>query len=1039
MAPTAPAEFGSASSRELLNSIRAAPDGTPYSLLQLRGWDVPQDLELFFCRRTYTTIQIRVKVRGPAGVEYEYSTCPKDTQKGVFSLQCQRSAHHLQVKVQPTLGLGKLLPSLVDGATVAEQDLHSKKLVALVGLYHLLAAFHRDPTLDSVPLASTQRGATKHVHLLVEEGSMLQACLAACDGILAPSAAQRPDALRLMYPERPRTRGILLKALLELKMLIIDRAFHERKALDSLSGSHAAPFRAVMAELEKDCLPGGVQAQYLDAEASAATLQRLVLGSTSAPPAGEASAANGHPQPGAPTSSNGKTSSGPSASAAPSTGERHTNGSASNKSAPPRDLASVVDECVSDCKTAVSRLQEFGIFDFKPPLAAVGHPGQALTFKMQYNRIVREAVKGFLFEECAQQHTLERAQELLREQWTKPDALLVAKFPNSQSLRTAVQEWANAFEDTFTQLTEESERVGKSWSSNSSGFVGLQNCGDNLCASNSLLQLLFSVRPLREAVCELPDAAASPPVEPVHGHVEAEAVPSRLDEATQLMKGLRRLFLEMSEASGRTSASSRDVAVVLQGGEIGEQQDCDEILHRLSALVQDGLSHEQGAPFGRLQQVFRRAFLGATRELRAKRGAGGAAEEEQPFFEPVTQVTDYDNQDPSCKEFLSIPVQQDNRTLAQALDDFTGWAATGGQDVAFTQDVFRTLPPFLCFASRQVSAFDWEETLNLTRFVAPQSIGMQRNHYETSQARQQVNSLREALHHITAAANSLDGAASLSGARFTPVLQDEASQIHAGKARIQSALSQVEERIQQLEEARGDGFEDPPLLQFLSGAVGETTVNQVVTGLLGVDTVKKLSDLALETGGKESDTLSQLVQGEALKPDEAEAILSRLMKRWNDQHAELYEVHAVVCYQGAGLVGHYICFIRQADGGYVCFDDERVTLHGSTALVKEEIAQRGSDAFPASVRMLVYRRIGPHAEEPIQIAAESNAGSSASSAGDAAVAVAAGATAGVKRPFNPYAAAAGGEAASKKSPAPSSGKGKGRKAAGGDAKRQRGE
>lgn len=106
-------------------------------------------------------------------------------------------------------------------------------------------------------------------------------------------------------------------------------------------------------------------------------------------------------------------------------------------------------------------------------------------------------------------------------------------------------------------------------------------------------------------------------------------------------------------------------------------------------------------------------------------------------------------------------------------------------------------------------------------------------------------------------------------------------------------------------------------------------------------------------------------------------------------------MHAVLVYQGAGQFGHYVCFIRQADGAFLCFDDETVTEHQDAASVKAAIVERGSDlrehevaapipqdSLPASERVVVYRRRGAKAGEPLELpgpeapapAAESGAG-----------------------------------------------------------------
>mmetsp|Transcript_49738 Transcript_49738/g.148528 ORF Transcript_49738/g.148528 Transcript_49738/m.148528 type:complete len:116 (+) Transcript_49738:289-636(+) len=79
----------------------------------------------------------------------------------------------------------------------------------------------------------------------------------------------------------------------------------------------------------------------------------------------------------------------------------------------------------------------------------------------------------------------------------------------------------------------------------------------------------------------------------------------------------------------------------------------------------------------------------------------------------------------------------------------------------------------------------------------------------------------------------------------------------------------------------------------------------------------------------------------------------------------MYDVYAMVVYQGTGHAGHYVAYVRQSDGAFLCFDDEHVTEHARASAVRSDIAERGSEAYPASVRMVVYHRRGTAGGEPV--------------------------------------------------------------------------
>merc|ERR1712232_421362 len=157
--------------------------------------------------------------------------------------------------------------------------------------------------------------------------------------------------------------------------------------------------------------------------------------------------------------------------------------------------------------------------------------------------------------------------------------------------------------------------------------------------------------------------------------------------------------------------------------------------------------------------------------------------------------------------------------------------------------------------------------------------------------------------------------------------------------------------LREVEERLGDGLEEPALTDFLAGIVERQVVEEKVRGVLGVNTLKKLSDVVIGPDGSE-DVLVDL----GLDKDHVKAIVQKLKERAAKLQEHMYDVHAVVVYIGRGMVGHYISFIRQPDGAFFCFDDESVSRVPTVAALREKIATLGSEAEPASLRTLIYRR-----------------------------------------------------------------------------------
>lgn len=759
------------------------------------GDSVPDDARIWFCKNTFNVVQVRTKTFVP-GVVHEYDASPESVnlkEGGVYNLKCKRCAHDLQIKKIPKLGMLELVPPPPWG-TPEEVDAMFRKLLAVTGLFFMVREFVRDPTREEAPLEPKAAGSTECVARMAAEGAALQMFLARCS-VFTQSAESKIPKVRLLDGAKPRTRGILLKALLELKMLIVIVVEHLQKDESPFTDRQLADWTNFQIKIHEDCLLGGVEAQYRPLGPSWDELKALVVG------------------PGA----------------------------------LPKPKA--------------------------PPLRA----------------------------------------------------------------------------------------------------IGLRNPGDNLCASNALLQLLFSVKPFVSAVLAAPELPAKD--DAVAAAASASGAAALRDDGVRLVAGLRRLFAELSEPGRRTPASVIDVAATLYGKELGTQQDCDELWHRLALLVEDGLNAFDGRPFAALQQAFEGLFHGATCELRLRSGSttnGASQGFDCADFEPV--------RDCAKKPFLTIPVQGGNKSLNQALDDFTSWSSTGGDEIAWTQERFRRVPPYLCFASRQVSDLAWEESLNLTRFVVPSSSSMERRCYERSKAVQLHGELRETLEHLMPARRSLSKANVVSGR----AMEAEVAKLAAMCQQVDSQAKDLATKIAELERAVGDGFEEPSLEDFLAGVVASVGSRASVRERLGVDCIKALAD-KLFPGGECGAALSDLVSGSTacLSQAEADAVAAKLQRRWAEHHAYMFDLHGIVLYQGLGQWGHYVAFIRQAEGPFLCFDDERVFELPDAAAVRAEIAERGGEGLPASVRMVVYRRRAPADVEaaPIEVDGTANGAAAAAANG----------------------------------------------------------
>jgi len=240
---------------------------------------------------------------------------------------------------------------------------------------------------------------------------------------------------------------------------------------------------------------------------------------------------------------------------------------------------------------------------------------------------------------------------------------------------------------------------------------------------------------------------------------------------------------------------------------------------------------------------------------------------------------------------------------------------------------------------------------------------MQLDHHECAVLRQLRLELTETLQNLTTSMEGLERARRL----CSTSMDEQVAAMKQLTTWVRGKLESTEEDIRKLETAIGDGFDEPAITEFLAGAVDRDVVEEKIHGLLGVDSVKKLSDLVLGVDGAE-DMLGDLGFDES----QVQAVLTKLVARQRQHCKHMYDIHAVIVYQGRGQAGHYICFVRQPDGAFICFDDEQVSELADVSQVRRAIADRGTDFFPAVVRTLVYRRRATEAHPTHEAIAESS-------------------------------------------------------------------
>jgi len=176
------------------------------------------------------------------------------------------------------LGLEELLPPYSEEVTSAELGiLLERELWPCLSVYYVLFAFVSDPSRKSIPLSTGYEDETKHIEWLLKDQKMMDKLCMKCS-VFSRSYGQ-PPRLSLVDHERPKTRGMLLKALLEVKVLIIRAITQIRFAGESLlSQQQFGDFEAFMSYVYTDCCKGGVDAQYDNLEASMASLRLLLCG-----------------------------------------------------------------------------------------------------------------------------------------------------------------------------------------------------------------------------------------------------------------------------------------------------------------------------------------------------------------------------------------------------------------------------------------------------------------------------------------------------------------------------------------------------------------------------------------------------------------------------------------------------------------------------------------------------------------------------------------------------------------------------------------
>lgn len=885
----------------LLDRLTSLADGSRLDLVRLRGPEVPDDSEMFFCWRTFTSLKVQVRTAGKDDIEFEYPVEMESVDLlkcGAYDFTCKNADHSFQVKKQPTLGLQAMLPGCERWNPFNLDESQATQMRALIGAYQLLKVFVDDETRESMSVVGSQPGAPSNIGKLMQNTTMFQTL---CGKLpIKADDASKPSVLQLQDHTKPITRGKLIKAFFEVKMLLVRTVLLFRK--DESSGRHKPILEEVTKALAYEGGQGGIQEHFLPKEETAKRLITLVCGAFD--PAGK-----------------------------------------------DRAWAELV-KCNGTARNFILKLRKCGCNSFlKLPSMESVRRGNGVEYKDAFTRICHKAIYSYLKDQIVtgcQRGGPQYATEAVDKMCGAPDSALKV-LCGGASLDESLDSWQKSLKRIINTLSL-TGNVGSA-NANPRGATGLDNPGENLCATNALMQMLASAPRFKDAVLGASNVEAPPPP------------PASTEEnARDFVDCLCSLFSMLCDPQCGTG-TARDVAMALYGREIGQQQDSDELMCRVSSLLQDGLKDVDGDPYKQLRETFQNMFMGATYEMQVRPNSGSNGMNE---FEVMAHANTLPHvigrplaQGASCKSFMTIPVQKGNQTLMSALEEFTGWDRRNSKEVLWVREQFRVLPPFLCFASRQVAALDWEQSLNLTRFTVQPTATMHSACYERAALRQSCAELSEALQHLASTEESLISARGWGGMQ----LDERVEAVRAEEKQVQGALDETKLRLQGLETLTGDGFDDPSLGEFLDGIASAGEVEGLLRKTLGATNVSKLSALLVGVDGSE-DMLDDL----GLSPEQGKELLERVGARQQRNCLHMYDVHALVIYIGRGEVGHYVSFVRQSDGCFLCFDDEHVSELPDVASVREAIASRGTDEHPASVRTLVYRRRTETSDEPLRLA-----------------------------------------------------------------------
>merc|ERR1712060_203822 len=171
-----------------------------------------------------------------------------------------------------------LLPPYSDEVTPAQLGvLLERELWPFLGIYYILLAFVSDPSKQNVPLCTGYEDTPKRMEWLLEDMKKVDLLCVKCP-VFSRSYGS-PPTLGLLDHTKPKTRGLLLKGILEVKMLIIRAVTQIRFHGEALlSDRQFKDFEALMMYVYEDCCAGGVEEQYKSEDESMKSLRQLVCG-----------------------------------------------------------------------------------------------------------------------------------------------------------------------------------------------------------------------------------------------------------------------------------------------------------------------------------------------------------------------------------------------------------------------------------------------------------------------------------------------------------------------------------------------------------------------------------------------------------------------------------------------------------------------------------------------------------------------------------------------------------------------------------------